>query len=280
MAEGRAGGRGRNVARFRHHYEVEKEIAQRLRSATTQERRSLYTAAYDELFARVPEHPQLADTQRGSRHGDANDQWLFLRRFVGPDTRLLEIGAGDCALAIRAAASVRSVIAFDVSPTILSCGDAPDNVQRLVTDGIDIPLPDGSVSVAYSSQLMEHLHPEDSREQLTQILRALEPGGVYVCVTPNRLTGPHDVSRYFDDEARGLHLKEYTITELEALFRSVGFRSVRAYVGTRGLFVRIPLGIMRSAERVVSAMSAGRRRAFRDSVFALPLLQVRLAAVK
>lgn len=280
MADRHGAGNGEDVDRFRHHYEVEREIAQRLRSAPREERRHLYTAAYDELFARVPEHPQLRERAEGPRPGDAEDQWRFLRRFVSNDTRLLEIGAGDCALAARAAARVASVIALDVSPTILACGHVPDNVERRLTDGIDLPVEDASVSVAYSSQLMEHLHPDDSRDQLASIARALQPGGVYVCVTPNRLTGPHDVSRYFDDEACGLHLKEYTVTELEQLFRAAGFRQVRAYVGTRGVFVRAPLGLMRAVERLVDSLPAPRRRAFRDSVFALPLLQARLAAVK
>jgi hypothetical protein len=31
---------------------------------------------------------------------------------------------------------------------------------------------------------MEHLHPEDAFEQLRNIIRALAPGGRYVCITP------------------------------------------------------------------------------------------------
>jgi hypothetical protein len=57
---------------------------------------------------------------------------------------------------------------------------------------------------------MEHLHPEDALEQLQKIRRTLARGGVYVCITPNRVNGPHDVSGLFDDEARGLHLREYS----------------------------------------------------------------------
>lgn len=276
----RRGNESGDFSRHRHHYEVEKEIAARLRSASREERRTLYTSAYDELFERVPEHPQMREPSTGPRPGDAADQWRFLRKFVGPATTLLEVGAGDCALSARAAATVKTVVACDVSPVILGCANVPGNVERLVTDGVSFPVADGSVDVAYSSQLMEHLHPDDAREQLAAIVRALAPGGTYVCVTPNRLTGPHDVSRYFDDEACGLHLKEYTITELDALFLEAGFSRVRAYVGTRGWFVRAPLPVMRAAERAVEAMSPLRRRVFRDSALALPLLQVRLAAVK
>ena len=77
-------------------------------------------------------------------------------------------------------------------------------------------MPAGSVDLAFSDQLMEHLHPDDAVEQLRNIHRALKPGGVYVCVTPNRLYGPSDISAFFDDEARGFHLKEYSLDEIRA----------------------------------------------------------------
>jgi predicted SAM-dependent methyltransferase len=37
-----------------------------------------------------------------------------------------------------------------------------------------------SVDLAYSNQLMEHLHPDDASEQLANVYRALKPGGVTV----------------------------------------------------------------------------------------------------
>ena len=66
-------------------------------------------------------------------------------------------------------------------------------------------------------------------EQLRNLFAAIAPGGSYFCVTPSRLNGPHDVSKYFDTVARGFHLKEYTVTELEQLFRGVGFKRIQAY---------------------------------------------------
>ena len=38
---------------------------------------------------------------------------------------------------------------------------------------------------------------------LANLYRALKPGAVYVCITPNRLSGPHDISLYFDSVATG-----------------------------------------------------------------------------
>jgi hypothetical protein len=50
---------GRTRAQLREHYEVERELADALRRAGPHERRSLYATLYDELFRRVPHHPQL-----------------------------------------------------------------------------------------------------------------------------------------------------------------------------------------------------------------------------
>ena len=49
----------RTFEQIREHYEIEKELAARLRSASKEERRNLYTAVYDELMQRVPQHPLL-----------------------------------------------------------------------------------------------------------------------------------------------------------------------------------------------------------------------------
>ena len=84
---------------------------------------------------------------------------------------------------------------------------------------------------------MEHLHPDDACEQLENIYHALVPGGVYVCITPNRLTGPHNISKHFDEAANGFHLKEYTILELSNIFRKAGFSRVRVYIGAKRKYI-------------------------------------------
>jgi hypothetical protein len=54
----------------------------------------------------------------------------------------------------------------------------------------------------YSKELMEHLHCDDV-DPAVEHLPGARPSGVYVCITPNRLGGPHDISRNFDDVATG-----------------------------------------------------------------------------
>jgi SAM-dependent methyltransferase len=247
----------RSMERIRQHYEVEKRLANRLRNSRKEDRAGLYSEVYNELFHLVPDHPQLC------RRSDAKltdtvvaEKMQLLSRFLDRSTVFLELGAGDCRLSLNAAELVRQVYALDVSAEITRGVTPPPNFQLVLSNGTDIPVPAGSVSVAYSYQLMEHIHPEDALEQLRNIYQVLAPGGVYICVTPNRLAGPHDVSRYFDTVAKGFHLREYTLTELEALFRGSGFRDVRVQAGGGGHFVSLPLLPVRWLESALGALPA------------------------
>lgn len=251
----------RTPEQIRHHYEVEKGLADRLRKATKEERRTLYAELYDELYRQVPDHPQL--TRKASsqaREQAVSRQLAFLERFLVKDGTFLEVGPGDCSLSAAVALQVRSVVAVDVSDEITRQSHLPGNLKLVLSDGTSVPVPESSIDVAYSNQLMEHLHSDDAREQLENLFRALKPGGAYVCVTPNRLTGPHDVSVHFDEVATGFHMREYTSSELASLFRSVGFSAVEVYVGGKGHFVRAPLGLVAMWERSLSALPPRLRR--------------------
>lgn len=233
----------RSQTQLEHHYRVERELADRLRNASKADRRHLYSEVYDELFRRVPDHPQLSRKVSAADSARAVAlQQKFLGRFIrGENITFLEIGPGDCALSIEISKSVARVYAVDVSSSITKKRAFPPNFQLVISDGTNIPVPEGTVDVAYSNQLMEHLHPDDAREQLQNVYKALAIGGVYVCITPNRLSGPHDVSEGFDEVATGFHLKEYTIGELAGIFKQVGFRSIRPYVAIKDLHFSLPL---------------------------------------
>jgi SAM-dependent methyltransferase len=232
----------RSLNQIQEHYEIEKELASRLRNSNVKERQYLYTALYDELFKRVPLHPQLI--RKSSPEITA---WIvaqrmqLLGRFLKPHRTFLEIGPGDCALSIEASKHVKKVYAVDVSNEIAKNIVFPQNFEFLISEGCNIPVPENSIDVAYSHQLMEHLHPDDAFTQLQNIYKALAPKGIYICITPNRLSGPHDISKYFDEVATGFHLKEYTVTELAELFRSVGFSKISLYKSYRQTSLEIPL---------------------------------------
>jgi ubiquinone/menaquinone biosynthesis C-methylase UbiE len=234
-------------------YEV--EIAAKLRNASRAERTTLYGQLYDTYLAAFPEcMPASTD------HPDQNVGYelAFAKQFMTPNTVVAEVGPGRCDLAFALAGFCRSVYGLDVidmSPV----GAAPSNFKLLLTDGTHIPLPDESVGVVISNQMMEHLHPDDALEQLNEVRRILIPGGCYICNTPNRLHGPYDSSACFDDlpvvdgtyVATGLHLKEYTNMELSQLFQSAGFRRCKLFAGARGTYVQVPSGIMALTEQLI-----------------------------
>jgi SAM-dependent methyltransferase len=274
----------RTMEQIREHYLIERSLADRLRAVPQAERLRLYGEVYDELFRRVPHHPQIAARFDGYAHRQRLRavQWQarFLRRALKPGTVFMEVGAGDCALSLALKKYVERVYAIDVSASIIEGLNPPPNLVVALSDGLTIPVPDETVHVAFSDQLMEHLHPEDAQAQLANIYRSLVPGGVYFCVTPNRLYGPRDVSAYFDETATGLHLREYSARELRQLFLQAGFRKVRFYAGARGAFIPLPYALIACVERVLEALPYRLRKLFADTPPARALLGLRAAAVK
>jgi SAM-dependent methyltransferase len=270
----------RSTADVEHQYRVEVELAERLRSAPRAQRLGLYGAVYDELFRRVPSHSQLTRKVSDAERRSAIElRMSSLRRFLSPDTVFLEIGAGDCSLTMEVAKVVRKCYALDVSREILSGVNDP-KIETVLSDGCSVPVPEGSITLAYSFQVMEHIHPYDAMEQLRNLFRAISPGGSYFCVTPSRLNGPHDVSKYFDTVARGFHLKEYTVTELEKLFRGVGFKRVHAYTIIRGRSLRLPLGLVKLVEAAFEKLPAGWRRSLGRKPFIHHALSAGVRAIK
>ena len=271
----------RSADRLRLHYTVERRLADRLRAAqTVEERREIFASMYEELFRLVPDHPRLLAQRNLQTERDHGIDWDMaqLGRFLAPGCTFLEIGAGDCALSRRVAKRAGHVYAVDICDQTRE--PLPENVELVISDGREIGVPADSVDVAFSDQLMEHLHPDDARTQLASIHRALRPGGVYVCITPNRLYGPSDISAYFDDVARGFHLREYTVFEVKRVMREAGFSRVRAYVGARGYFLRFPVVLLEGLERLLDALPAKVRRRVADNKLMRALLGVRVAAIK
>jgi SAM-dependent methyltransferase len=233
----------------------ETRIAARLRNATRNERMRLYNEVYSAYFEAFLKVPGSAQDNSGS---NVAYELAFAKRFVSSDSIVAEIGPGQCEFAIALAAYCKCIYAVDV--TDQSPGESrPANFRHVLTNGIQIPLPEDSVDMVISNQLMEHLHPDDAADQLQEVFRILRPGGSYICMTPNRLHGPHDSSARFDDlpcpivdgtfVANGLHLKEYTNLELFQLFRSAGFRRTRHFAGARGVYFKFPANAMILAER-------------------------------
>lgn len=195
----------------------------------------------------MPHHPRLTHKRVGGKEKTV-PALKGLGRFLKPDAVFLEIGAGDCSLSFEVARQVKQVYTLEV--------------REVITDGCSVPIPDASVTLAYSNQLREHVHPDDAVEQLGNIYDAIAQGGLYLCITPNRPNGPHNISKYFDRTATGMHLKEHTVRELIRLFTEAGFSRVRPLV-VRGDAVFPPAWTVTWTERRLCLLpfGLGRRQA-------------------
>jgi len=262
-------------------YHVEKELASRLRGANREERGKLYSTLYDELYERVPHHPQVkmkADPKARRRKVAA--QMRCLSKFLSPEYSFLELGPGDCQLSFEVAKYVEKVYAIDVSERITKNLKQPGNFQLILSGGQSVNVPPRSVNVAYSNAFIEHLHPDDTLEVLQGIYNALIPGGIYICFTPHRFAGPCDVSRYFDNVATGLHLKEYTNTELYRILKSVGFSKVQSYPRIKGICVKFPIYVAIMVEYLINPLPHPVRRRIVMTPLLRNILAVRLIATK
>jgi hypothetical protein len=141
------------------------------------------------------------------RERDAERELRSLRGALDLHSVFLEIGAGDCALARRAAGYVERVYALEVSEDLMGRLGGPPNLVRMVHDGVRIPLPEAAVDVAFSRTLVI--------SQLPGVCHALKDGGVYYTSSK----GP--------------------ACELRAAFLDAGFSSLRFYVN--GLRIPYPL---------------------------------------
>ena len=271
----------RTMERIREHYRIEKALADRHRHSNREERRRLYTALYDELLREVPDHPQLTrKLSPTAQRRHVSSQMNVLKPFLTAETCFLEIGPGDCALSFEVAERVRRVVAIDVSEEITKSDVRPSNFELVISDGASVDVPPNSIDVAYSAGVMEHLHPDDSEVQLRNIYRALAPGGIYICTTPHRFSGPHDISRSFDEVATGFHLKEWTYAELRSVFGTVGFSKIDALIGYGRVYLKIPLWPLMLLENLLDWLPKSLQGAIRHSLLLQLVLGTKVIATR
>ncbi|MBA7528006.1 hypothetical protein ES705_20189 [subsurface metagenome] len=232
---------GRTFEQIRNHYEVEKAIATRLKKATREERKIIYQTMYDELFKQVPDHSRLKRRENPKMTAIANQNKLkLIEKFIDKSTVFVEFAPGDCRFATSICNRVRSVYGVDISDQRGQFDNVPNNFELIIYDGYNLQMQENSADVVFSDQLIEHLHPEDTEFHFQLVRKILKPQGVYVFRTPHRFSGPHDVSRYFSDEAEGFHLKEWTYNEIAKILKRLKYSSWSGYKYTKRNLIKKP----------------------------------------
>jgi SAM-dependent methyltransferase len=270
-------GTGRTLEQLRNHYEVEKALADQLKAARTPaERAPIFATMYADLFARVPDHPRLTvrcDPQR--ERAQVLSQLRLLARWLKPHVEYVEFGAGACAFAFEVARHVRRSRAIEIADQIPAGVARPANFGIVLYDGFTLAEPPESVDLVFSNQFVEHLHPDDAVHHFETVLRLLRPGGRYVLTTPERWTGPHDVSRWFSETPQGFHLREWSYRDLIATTGAIGFDPVAAYWTARGHWVRMPVAMALALEGMVARWSLDLRRQLGHRLLPLVVLELR-----
>lgn len=264
----------RTAEQLRNHYEVERSLAARLKATRNwEERARIFCTMYSELFTKVPDHPRLTiRTSPEDERLQIERQLALLRGSLTPQTEYVEFGAGTCALAFAVSRLVRRARVVEIADQIPAGIERPRNFELVLYDGHNLDLPAESADVAFSNQFVEHLHPDDAAWHFSTVHRILRPGGRYVLTTPERWTGPHDISRWFSDTAQGFHLKEWTYGELRDVASRAGFRRCTATWVVKGNPVAMPFGAMLAAEVLLSKLAVGPRR--RIGRYLIPLIVV------
>ena len=243
----------RNYDQILNHYNVEKEIAERIKAADRAERKQIYATMYDELFKKVPDHPRL--TKRVDDRLTENSiksKMALMRRFLNPSASFLEFGSGDCRFAMAAANHVKHSYGIDISDQRNPNDLPPDNFDLIVYDGYSIDaINDDYIDLVFSDYLIEHLHPEETLFHFNLVFRLLKYKGKYVFRTPHAFVGPTDISRYFSDVAEGFHLKEWTYADLYAVIKKIGYSKISEYWYAKGIMIKIPFWWMHNLEKII-----------------------------
>ena len=246
----------RSPERLRVHYEVERALADRLKAAATRAERSrIFATMYTELFAQVPDHPRLTVQRDPAAEARGVQRLLgLLRPHLHSGLEYVEFGAGAGALALAVCPYVKRVRAVEIADQIPPGVTRPANFELVLYDGYETGIGPGSVDLVFSEQFVEHLHPQDAEDHFALVHRLLRPGGRSLLRTPERWTGPHDVSRGFSDTPQGFHLREWSYRELAATARALGYRRQITLWNGGPICVRWTLGAAVVAEAAAAPL--------------------------
>ena len=213
--------------RVADHWSLEQKLREDLMCSEPANRCQIAEKSYTVLYEELRWHDEFSSTVGGS---DNFSSWLFAIPAHARD--IYEVGSGQGKLLRELASRGFRCCGTEITANRgkkYTC--ETEGLRWASTDGVHVDEYEEpqSYDVVISNQVVEHLHPDDLAAHFSSIFRILRPGGTYLVSTPNRLTGPHDVSRVFGArEASGLHLKEYLWRELAEVAYDAGFARVSA----------------------------------------------------
>ncbi len=180
-------------------------------------------------------------------------EYVFAAKRLGDIDTVLDLSCGWGSGTNILADVCKTAIGADVSESLIESARGrfdKDNLSFIVTDGQELTMPDDSVDAVVSIHTMEHV--EDDALFLSEIKRALKPGGTLMIEVPLRMRFPfvHNDNPFVPktDDFPG-HVREYTPEGFQRLVER--FFNVEEVLGdNRGSYCSI--GQARNAVMIIA----------------------------
>jgi SAM-dependent methyltransferase len=134
---------------------------------------------------------------------------------VGAGTRVLDIGFGEGYGSRILADAGADYLGIEVDPEIVEHARRCYGLRFEWYDGTTIDAPDGSFDLVLAFQMIAYL--DDPQPWLSEVRRVLDPGGLALITTPNRVYRLYEGQRPWNR----YHAREYSAHELEAVLLRV-----------------------------------------------------------
>lgn len=208
------------------HWNLETELAGRLMKSTPEKRwetaRFVYTRFYHSL-------PWLNETDSLPHESKVREDEII--DLAGPPPlKIYEVGSGTGELIYRLAETGHECRGCEITA---ERGERRSlkhpRLSYGMSDGVHLNRfeKENQYDLLISSNVIEHLHPDDLLIHLRSAARILRKGGRYIVKTPHAFFGPHGIESLLGLRRHsGLHLKEYCITDFWKAAGPTGFARI------------------------------------------------------
>ena len=236
-----------------HHLALEGRLTRELIASTPDDRWEVFERAYSQLYSEL----SWLNT-----HDDNPPDERMLRRWsklIRRKSRIFEVGSGKAALLKHLNKQGHQCVATEITRERGVRHAAGADIEWHTTDGVHLDEfePAAEYDLVISTQVIEHLHPDDLLDHLRGAKAILKPGGAYMFDTPHRGTGPHDLSQVLGySRPRFMHLKEYDYPELGAALDAAGYGKIKAIFVRRNIQIssRLLFSYYKWVDRLVSKL--------------------------
>lgn len=211
-------------------YKIEKKFHEKILNEDDPQKRK---ALYQEVYHKV--HPIYEKGRFRKIEGSTADRkvMVFKKELQGKSIIDLGCGKGEFLRSIATNIEHKELVGVDIDAPELALNH--QNIRFISADIIDFNF-DKKFDIVFSDNVFEHIALPDIPSHITSIKKVMNYEGKLIIIMPNRLFGPHDVTRIIDCSysnkisAQGTHLNESTYSEMITILKKSGFKHFKVIV--------------------------------------------------